>query len=329
MNAHFIRPHRALAMAVAFSCLHGVGLHAETPGDYPTRPIRIVVSYPPGGGTDAAARQMAHRIEEGLKATTIVENRPGAGGGLGTLQVARSAPDGYTLAVGGVGTQIAVTTLFPELKLDPMKELTGVALLASSPHALVVGADSPFMTTAQLVAQARARKDGLVYASGGAGSTTHLAVEMFAAAGGLQLNHVPYKGSSPAHTDVVSGRVDFMMDLLSAVTPLVKAGRLRLLAVTTANRLPQFPDVPTVSEVPGFAGYEAISWTGLFAPKGTDPRIIRKLSDALNSRNGESAFRAKVEANGAIYTPMPAAQFNTFVKSEYDRWHPLAEKSAK
>jgi tripartite-type tricarboxylate transporter receptor subunit TctC len=272
---------------------------------------------------------MAQRIAERLSAQVIVENRPGAGGGLGTLMVARSQPDGYTLAVGGVGTQISARTLFPELKLDPMKELAPIALLTSAPHALVVSASSPISSVAQLVEAARTRKGGLVYASGGAGSTTHLAVEMFSAMAHLKLEHVPYKGSSPAHLDLVAGRVDFMMDILSSVTPLIKSGRLRLLAVSTATRLPQFANVPTIAETPGFAGFEALSWTGLFAPRRTAPQIIRKLSDALNDPRDDPAFKAQVEANGASYTPMDATQFDAFVKAEYARWSPIAEKTLR
>lgn len=313
--------------AAAAVCVAPQGFAQGAP--FPDRAIHIVVAYPAGGGTDAAGRQMAQRIAERLSAQVIVENRPGAGGGLGTLMVARSQPDGYTLAVGGVGTQISARTLFPELKLDPMKELAPIALLTSAPHALVVSASSPISSVAQLVEAARTRKGGLVYASGGAGSTTHLAVEMFGAMAHLKLEHVPYKGSSPAHLDLVAGRVDFMMDILSSVTPLIKSGRLRLLAVSTATRLPQFANVPTIAETPGFAGFEALSWTGLFAPRRTAPQIIRKLSDALNDPRDDPAFKAQVEANGASYTPMDATQFDAFVKAEYARWSPIAEKTLR
>jgi tripartite-type tricarboxylate transporter receptor subunit TctC len=320
------RSFNAVAAAAAV-CVAPQGFAQGAP--FPDRAIHIVVAYPAGGGTDAAGRQMAQRIAERLSAQVIVENRPGAGGGLGTLMVARSQPDGYTLAVGGVGTQISARTLFPELKLDPMKELAPIALLTSAPHALVVSASSPISSVAQLVEAARTRKGGLVYASGGAGSTTHLAVEMFSAMAHLKLEHVPYKGSSPAHLDLVAGRVDFMMDILSSVTPLIKSGRLRLLAVSTATRLPQFANVPTIAETPGFAGFEALSWTGLFAPRRTAPQIIRKLSDALNDPRDDPAFKAQVEANGASYTPMDATQFDAFVKAEYARWSPIAEKTLR
>ncbi|UUZ62211.1 tripartite tricarboxylate transporter substrate binding protein [Polaromonas sp. P1-6] len=295
---------------------------------YPNKPIRIVVGYPPGGGTDAAGRQMAQRIQDKLKATVIVENRPGASGGLGQLTVARSAPDGYSLAVGTVGS-LAVKTTFPELKFDPVKELVPVALLSSTPHALVVPASSPYTTVAQLVDAAKTKKDGLTYASGGVGGSTHLAVEMLAATGGFKAQHIAYKGSSPAHLDLVAGRVDFMMDILSSASPLIRSGRLRLLAVTSAKRVPQYPDVPTVSETSGFANFEAVGWLGLFAPRGTDPKIIQKLSNALNDKQDVEGFKAQVEANGAYYTPMPTGQFDVYVKSEYNRWYPVIERSLK
>ncbi|MBG9387976.1 Bug family tripartite tricarboxylate transporter substrate binding protein [Caenimonas aquaedulcis] len=297
-------------------------------GAYPSKTIRIVVPFPAGGGTDAAGRQMAQRIGDRLKATAIVENRPGAGGGLGTLTVARSDPDGYTLVVGGVGTLFTAKALFPELKLDPMKELTPVALLTSTPLALVVPANSPFTSVAQLVEAARTRKDGLFFGSGGAGPS-QLAVEMFADMGKLQLQHVPYKGSAPALQDLAAGRIDFMMDILSSVSSLIKAGRLRLLAVSTPRRVPQYPDVPTVAETPGFAGFEALTWTGLFAPRATDPKIIQQLSSALNDKTDEAAFKAQVEASGAYFTPMTAPQFDAFVKSEHKRWGPVIEKAVK
>lgn len=328
MTTPFSRRTFNLAAASLTAASLGSRAFAQTAA-YPNKTIRVVVAYPAGGGTDTAGRQMAQRIAERLKANVIVDNRPGAGGGLGTLMVARSEPDGYTLAVGGVGTQISAMTMFPELKLDPMKELAPVALLTSAPHAVVVPMNSPFTSVAQLVEAARTRKDGLIYGSGGAGSTTHLAVEMFASMGKLNIQHVPYKGSSPAHLDLAAGRIDFMMDILSSVSSLIKAGRLRLLAVSTAKRLPQYPDVPTIAETPGFAGFEALSWTGLFAPKGTDPRIILKLSNALNDKSDEAAFKTQVEANGAYYTPMTAPQFDAFVKAEYRRWNPVAEKTLK
>lgn len=298
------------------------------PAAYPNKTIRIVVPFTAGAGTDAAGRQMAQRIAERLKAQVIVENRPGAGGGLGTLLVARSEPDGYTLAVGGVGTQISAPAMFPELKLDPMKELVRVALLNSSPSALVVPANSPFTSVEQLVEAARTRKEPLLYGSGGAGPS-YLAVELFAAMGKLNLQNVPYKGSAPAHQDLAAGRIDFMMDTLSSVSSLIKGGRLRMLAVSAPKRLPQYPDVPAVAETAGFAGFEATTWTGLFAPRGTHPKIIEKLSNALNDKTDEAAFKAQVEANGSYYTPMTAAQFDAFVKSEYKRWRPIIEKTLK
>jgi tripartite-type tricarboxylate transporter receptor subunit TctC len=209
-----------------------------------------------------------------------------------------------------------------------MKELVPVALLSSTPHALVVAADSPIRTVAQLIDAAK-KRDGLVYASGGAGSTTHLAVELFGSMAGIKLEHVPYKGSTAAHVDVATGRVDFMMDIISSVTPLIKAGKLRLVAVTTDKRMLQFPDVPTVAETAGLSKFEAISWTGLFAPAKTPSGIVKKLSDALTEKTDEAAFRTKVEANGAYYTPMGSTDFASFVRADYDRWQPVLGRATK
>lgn len=320
------RSFNLAAASLAVASLGGRS-YAQTAA-YPNKTIRIIVPFTAGAGTDASGRQMAQRIGERLKATVVVENRPGAGGGLGTLQVARADKDGYTLAVGGLGTMVSAPAMFPELKLDPMKELVPVALLNSSPSALVVPANSPFTTIGQLIEAGRTRKDPLLFGSGGAGPSL-LAVELFGDMGKLNLQNVPYKGSSPALTDLVAGRIDFMMDTLSSVSSMIKGGRLRLLALSSPRRLPQYPDVPTVAETAGFAGFEASTWTGLFAPAGTDPQIIAKLSNALNDKTDEAAFKAQVEANGSFYTPMTSAQFDAFVKAEYKRWKPIVDKTLK
>lgn len=316
---------RALLLAWTCALALPVSHAADT---YPSRPIKVLVGYPPGGGTDIAARFMAQRMQDQLKGTVYVENKPGAGGGLATATAIKAPPDGYTFVVGGVGTHISNRTLFPELGIDPMSDLLPVANFSSTPHALVVAANSPYRTTADIVKAGRSDK-GLMYGSGGAGSTTHLAVVLFGEMAGMKLTHVPYKGSAPANADLVGGQLDFMIDILSSVKPLIDGGKLRLIAVTTKDRMPQYPSVPALAETPGLAGYEALTWTGLFAPKGTNPKIVKAVSDALTQPSDLAAVKARVEAGGALYHPIPSDRFAVFLKQEYARWNPIAERELK
>lgn len=321
--------HRRTFTALSLSLCCAAAMPVAHASDaYPNKPIKVLIGYPPGGGTDIAGRAMAQRIQDQLKGTVFVENRPGAGGGLATVTAARAAPDGYTFVVGGIGTQIANRTLFPDLGVDPMKDLDPVANFSSTPLAVVVSADSPIKTVADLVKAGKTEK-GLIYGSGGAGSATHLSVVLFGEMAGAKLTHVPYKGSSPANVDLVSARLDFMIDILSSVKPLIDGGRLRMIAVTSKTRLPQYPNVPALAETPGLGGYESMNWTGLFAPKGTDPKVIKLVSDALNNPPEYAAFKAKVDASGATYTPMPSDKFTAFLKEEYNRWNPIAERELK
>jgi len=316
---------RYMALVLAGLCCSAPVL-AQT-DSYPSRAIRIVVPFPPGGGTDTAARQMAERLSKELKTDIVVDNKPGAGGNIGALYVAKAAPDGYTLLVGTVGTQIVNQIMFPTIGFDPEQDFAPAGWFSSVPNVLVVGAQSPYHSVQELIAGAKTRPEGLVYGSGGAGSSIHLAAELLKEMTGMAAEHIPYKGSAPALVDLIGGRVDFMVDNLSSANPHIQSGKLRILAVTTSQRLEAYPDVPTLAEIPGLSSYEAVGWTGLFAPHGISPEKLAILSDAMSSTTDIEAIRAKVAFSGAEYVGAGSEAFDEFLVKERARWVPIARKA--
>lgn len=301
---------------------------AHAADSYPEKPIRLVVPFPAGGGTDTAGRQIADRLTREVGVDVIVENRGGAGGNIGAQSVARAAPDGYMLLVGTVGTQIVNRVLFPSVDFDPTRDFVPVGWFSSVPNVLVVSADSPFRSAQELIEAAR-KEGGLTYGSGGAGSTTHLAVELLKELAGMNLTHVPYKGSAPAVVDLIGGRVDFMIDNLSSSEPHIRSGRLRALGVTTQERLSAYPNVLALKELSGLERYEAVGWTGVFAPRDLDAKRVELLSDAMESDNDREVISAKVLASGATYIGAGSKEFGDFLERERSRWMPIAENALK
>lgn len=307
----------AVAMTLAAASAHA----QSAPPAYPDKPIRIVVPYPPGGFNDTMARLMGSKLHKAWGQPVIVENRPGAGTILGTEAGAKAAPDGYTLVVAGFPL-VVNQYLYTKLPYDAKKDFSPVILGGQTPNLLVVRADSPFKSMADLLAAAKAAPGKLNYASAGNGTSLHLAMEYFKNVTGTDMNQIPYKGSAPMVTDLLGGQVDVMFDNLPNALPHVKAGKMRALAVTSPRRLPELPDVPTVAEQ-GYPGFDVYVWYGLAAPKGTPRPVLDKLNaelqNALKAEDVQSTFAAQgVEVLGGSI-----ADFERFFAAQDAKWAPV------
>lgn len=314
----------ALALvAVASSLLVGIqSAHAAWPDA--SHPIRIVVGFPAGGGVDALARAIAPALSERLKANVIVDNRPGAGGLIATDLVAKSVPDGYTLYMATPGS----FTIWPNLRkltYDPQKDFAPVSLLVTMPNVLVTGAGTPYQDMAGMLAAARAQGDKFSYASGGNGTIGQIAAEQFNMLTGVKMQHVPYKGTTPALTDVMAGIVPVTFSDPSA-KPLIASGKLRALAVTTPKRSPQFPDVPTVAEL-GVPGYDVTNWYGLVAPAGVPADVIKQLNTALVHVMADPEIQQRLSLSGMDATSDTPAQFGKLMAQERAKWGELIRKA--
>jgi tripartite-type tricarboxylate transporter receptor subunit TctC len=314
----------ALAIGVA-GCAIAANVGGQTP-DYPTKPIRLVVPFPPGGATDLIARAVAQKLGETWGQSVVVDNRPGAGGNIGTELVARSAPDGYTLEMGTVGTHAINASLYSKIPYDHVKDFAPVILVAGVPNVLVVNPAVPANSVQELIAYAKANPGKLNFASSGSGTSIHLSGELFKVMTGVQMTHVPYKGSAPALADLLGGQVQLMFDNLPPSLPQIKAGKLRALAVTSATRAPALPDVPTVAES-GLPGFEASSWFGILAPAGTSPAIIAKINGEvakwLASPEGKDKL-ASIGANAAGGSP---EDFARHIQAETAKWAKVVKES--
>jgi len=269
---------RARTLAVLAACvmavLHAVSAAAQT---WPAKPIRLMVPFPPGGSTDIVARIVAQKLSERLGQPIVIENRGGAGGTIGTALIAKSAPDGYNLAVASTSTHVVAPGVYSRLEYDPIKDFAPIGMMAISPYLLVVNPSVPAKTVQELVALARRQPGKLNYASAGVGSTTQLAMEMLKAASGTYMLHIPYNGNGPAGTALIGGQVDVLFGSLPALLPHAKSGRVRALAVGTLKRSPSLPDIPTVAES-GYPGFDASLWLAIMAPAGTPQPIIERLN---------------------------------------------------
>jgi tripartite-type tricarboxylate transporter receptor subunit TctC len=320
-------PRRAAlaAFAAALLAVAVPAAHAQAQ-PWPSKPVRIVVPYPPGGPTDIVARLVGQRLSERLKQPFVIENRAGAGGNLGAEAAAKSPADGYTLLLGTTAHAIN-PSLFKSLGYDIRKDFVPIALLTSIPLVLVVPAASPVATVADAVALAKSKGGGLPYASSGNGQSTHLAAELFASMAGAPMTHVPYKGSAPALTDLAGGQVALMFDTMLSAMPQVKAGRLKAIAVTSAVRAPSAPELPTVAEAAGLAGYEATAWNALFAPAGTPPEVSAALAAAVAEVLAEPETRQRFAADGAIAGSGTPAALGAFLGREIDKWRGVVQRA--
>jgi tripartite-type tricarboxylate transporter receptor subunit TctC len=292
---------------------------AASAQSWPAKPIRVIVPFPPAGGTDVLTRQLAEKLAAATKWTLVIDNKPGAGGNIGLEALAKSAPDGYTLAMGQTANLAINPALYSKMPFDALKDFAPLALVSAQPVVLVVAADSPYRSLADVVAAARSKRDGLSMASAGSGTVGHLAGELFARKAGVTFLHIPYKGASPAVTDLMGRQVDIMFANTQSVMTLVTAGKLRALAVSSAQRIKPLPAVPTISES-GYRGFEAVTWSGLIAPAGVPADIVAKLNAEVNKVLARADFLEKLAAEGSQPLGGSPQQFADFMREEHAKW---------
>ncbi len=317
---HFAKVVTQCGAALALALAAAGSAHAA----YPEKPIRLVVPFAPGGGTDLIARTLGAGMAQALGQPVVIDNKPGAGTVIGTDFVAKSAPDGYTLVIASFAHAVN-PSLVPKLPYASDKAFTPVILIGRGPNVLVVRTGSPFRTVKDVVAAAAANPEKLSYASQGNGTSAHLAGEMFTNLAKVKMTHVPYKGAGPALTDVVGGQVDVMFGTSSAVGALIDGGKLRALAVTTPERSPALKDVPAVAE--SVPGYSVESWYGIYAPAGTPPDVVAKLNAAVKKAAQADDFRRKIEAEGLVITAGTPAELDAFVRREEARWRTIVREN--
>lgn len=303
-----------------------MALPAQSQSTTSDRPIRIVVPFSPGGGTDTVARTLAAAMSQDLGQTVIVDNKPGAGTVIGTDFVAKSAPDGNTILIATFAHAVN-PSLRAKMPFDTDKAFDPVVLIGRSPNILVVPSSSPYKTVKDLVAAAKADPGKLTFASQGVGTSAHLAGELFNNLAGVSMTHIPYKGAGPALNDLLGGQVNMMFATATAAAPLIETGKVRALGVTTSERSPVRPDVPTIAEA-GVPGYAAESWYGFFVPAGTPADVVKKLNAATAKAAKSDAFRRRVEGEGLVITAGSPQELADYVSAERKRWA-AAIKAAK
>ena len=300
-----------LAAAGAFA----VSVRAED--KWPARPIVYIVPFPAGGTTDILARLIAQKLGTVLDTSIVIENKGGAGGSVGSEVASRAAPDGYTLVGGTISSHAINVSLYPKIGYDPVKSFVPITLIGTNPTVLVVNQASPYKTLADVIAAGKAKKH-LTAASAGSGTSQHLSLELLKAKAGIDITHIPYKGSGPAIQDVMSGQVDMMFDTTVVAGPHIESGRLRALAVTSAKRLPTMPNVPTVAET--VPGYEVISWQAIFAPAGTPKPIVDRLHTEIARILREPEIQERIAKLGMQGADMTTDQITAFQKAEVAKW---------
>jgi tripartite-type tricarboxylate transporter receptor subunit TctC len=298
---------------------------AAQASDFPNKAIRLIVPFPPGGATDAAARLVAVKMSEHWGQPVLVDNRAGAGGNVGSDLVAKAPADGYTLVMGVTGSHAINTSLYSKMPYDPVADFVAISQVAVVPNVLVVHPSVPAKNLAELVALAKKEPGKLNYASLGNGTAAHLGMEMLKSEAGVDITHVPYKGSAPAVSDLLAGQVQMMVDGLPSALPHIKAGKLHAIALTSLRRAPSLPDLPTISE--SYPGFYADAWSGLFAPKGTPQPVVDKLSAEVQRILKLPDVREKLVALGAEPVGSPQAEFTAHVKREIDKWAKVVKTS--
>ena len=315
---------RAVLILVA---VLSIGLVVTAPAEhYPAKAIRLVVPFAPGGPNDISARIIADELAKAVQQTVVVDNRPGAGGNIGAEAAARSAPDGHALFWAQAATHGINPSLYRKLAYDVVRDFTPVGLIVSEPLVLVTGADSPWRDVKDLIAAAKVDPAAIHFGSGGIGTTPHVAAELFAMMAGIRLTHVPYRGNAPAVSDVIAGRIQLVFDGINASLGHIRAGTLRVLAVTSRERAAALPQIATLAET--LPGYEVRSWGGIAAPAGTPTEVIRLLSRELGAIGAKEAVRRRFAELGAHLEVSTPEAMDAFVRAEIARWRPVVERSA-
>lgn len=324
MKQHINRRKICIGMVAALHCTLAFPVFANGP-NWPTKPIKLVVGYAAGGATDVVARLVAIRMGTELGQPVFVDNRAGANSNVGAEIVARSPADGYTLYVFTIANTIN-DSLYNKLGYDPVKDFEPIGLIAKIPNLLVVNPSLPVQSVQEYIKYSKESKDGITFASSGSGSSIHLSGEMFKMKTGLNMLHVPYRGSAPAVSDLLGGQVQSMFDNSPSAMPHVKAGKLRALAITSKERSPLLPDVPTVAES-GFPGFEVQSWFGMSAPAGTPAQVISRLNAALNTALNDPAINQRLMNMVATTTPGTSDDMRKFVVDELKNWNEVVKAS--
>jgi tripartite-type tricarboxylate transporter receptor subunit TctC len=310
------------AVAGAMISLSGTALAQA----WPSKPIRVIVPFPPGGGTDIIAREVTQKVASSTGWAFVIENKPGAGGNLGVDSAAKSPADGYTLVLGQTSNLAINPSLYAKMPYDAQKDLAPVALVAKAPLVLATSAKSTYKTLADAVNAAKARPEQINFASPGNGTVAHLTSELFQKAAGIKTQHVPYKGAAQALTDVISGNVDLYMSSVPTLLGQIKQGKLRALAVTSATRVDDLPQVPTINES-GYKGFDAVTWFGFLAPTGTPKDVINRLNSEFNKALQQADLRKKLSDEGADPTSGSPEQFAALIKDEALRWGKVVKDS--
>ncbi|WP_313561927.1 tripartite tricarboxylate transporter substrate binding protein [Diaphorobacter nitroreducens] len=322
---------RALAPRAVAAILGLAAIAVPTAGAlaqpaYPSKPIRLIVPFPPGGGTDMIARTVAQKLADQNQWNVVVDNRPGAGGNLGVDAAAKSAPDGYTLVMGQTSNLAINPSLYAKLPYDPLKDLVPVALVSSSPIVMAAPAKSPYKTFADVVAAAKAKPDGITLGFSGNGTVAHLAGELAENAAGIQLRHVPYKGAAQAMTDLVGGQIDLYMSSVPTLLGQVRNGKLRAIVLTSTKRSAQLPDTPTLEES-GYKGFEAVTWFGVLAPAGTPVAIVQQLNKAINRALEQPDVAEKLRSEGGEVLGGSPEKFSNLLRTDVPRWAQIVKAS--
>ena len=316
---HF--PRRAL---LAFAAASILAPAAQAEG-WPSKPIRLIVPFPPGGGTDIIAREVANKLTS-YGYNFVIDNKPGSGGNLGVDAAAKAAPDGYTLVMGQTSNLAINPTLYSKLPYDPVKDLTPVSLVASSPLVIVAGANTPYKTISDVVKAAKDKPGFINYASSGNGTVSHLAGESFQKTAGIKLTHIPYKGASQGATDVIGGQVQLYISTVPTLIGHIKSGKMRPVAVTSLQRVQDLPQVPTVAES-GYKGFESTTWFGILGPANLPKDVVSKLNADINKVLKEPDLRQKLVAQGADVTGSSPEQFSALIREDIVRWGKLVKES--
>lgn len=322
---------RRAAIAVFTTLALAVVAPAHAQGVWPGKPVRIIVPFAPGGTTDILARAVAPELSRAFGQQFVVENKPGAGGNLGAEIVAKSPGDGYTLLMGTVGTHGINRALYPKLPYDPFKDFAPVTLVAGVPNVMVINADmartNNINTVKDFIKLAKSRPGQLNMASSGNGTSIHLAGELFKSQTGIFMTHIPYRGSGPALMDLAGGQMDVMFDNLPSAMQLIKGGKLKALAVTSAQRSAALPDTPTIEEAAGLKGFEATSWFGLLAPAGTSAEIVNRIQTETARALNTPAIKEKMLGQGAIPSGNSPAEFARLIETEHAKWAQVVKAS--